>query len=716
LALALGCRQDVPALFQRNQRPETTLTIIPEDSTLGLYRYHVYWRGEDPDGRVLRYIFAITDTLSRNEEENWDPTLAEDIEHSFYTEKTDSIFVFNSSLGHAAFHISAIDDFGDKDRTPARAFFKVKDNGLPKVQFLDVRSPALSEPCTAELCTIPNYTPFKIRFTGTTSNGAVTGYQWQSQRPARGPRTQPPEPFQPLGVDSLFWDADLETTLVDFRGDTLWSLRQGIVTVYYNITRDDSLTGNFSFRARVRDQATQTSLLAEGFKRVVINHDPETQLYRMPRCDCPNAPQPCSATDSVRAGFLTGIDATPWPVEDWVPFCEGDTLPTAAHVRFFVKGVDDSLDVPETPGGGLKDVSYSYWYYYTAPGGLGQLTMPASRAYAPTTVALPPVVGGGGDYRGMIGWDADHGLCPFDYTFFAAAVDEQDKLDGTPDFMSFHVSHTPTIDRFLVDSLRTLDPITLKRPPLTVVFIPKCRATFPQFCPPAGVTFGPDTIAVYGVNIPPANPATILQGQNDFLFPFDALGHDSPRDRDTYRGIPIASYYGDNIAGRIRAWIYNFACQAPPGEVCDDLGLLGENDWRTELKQGDDPVDAEVFDEPLLVRMNLDTLCTAAPCTPASIRIGLPSAKLGRHLLTVRGRDSDAIGQICNEPTSLDSTVLANRSLGPTQVSEQGRPTEIDSLVVNWVQYGDVRPWVSRQPAKQKTGFWQALLRKKVSR
>src|SRR5512139_3181475 len=82
VALAFGCRQEVPPLFRRNQPPETTLTIVPEDSAQGFYRYHVYWRGEDVDGRVVRYIFAITDTLSKNEEENWDPERFEDREKS----------------------------------------------------------------------------------------------------------------------------------------------------------------------------------------------------------------------------------------------------------------------------------------------------------------------------------------------------------------------------------------------------------------------------------------------------------------------------------------------------------------------------------------------------------------------------------------------------------------------------------------------------------
>src|SRR5262245_9209334 len=137
-ALAMSCRQEVPPLFQINQPPETTLTVIPEDSTRGFYRYHVYWHGEDTDGHIVRYLFAITDSLSRNELDNWNPETAEDRDRGVYTTKSDSIFVFNSAHGHQALNIVAIDDFGRRDRSPARAYFFPIDNGEPRVEFIDV--------------------------------------------------------------------------------------------------------------------------------------------------------------------------------------------------------------------------------------------------------------------------------------------------------------------------------------------------------------------------------------------------------------------------------------------------------------------------------------------------------------------------------------------------------------------------------------------------
>jgi hypothetical protein len=137
------------AAFPAQSAPQTTLTVVPEDSAQGYYRYHVYWRGEDSDGRILRYIFAITDTLSRNEEDNWNPGIAEDRDRGIYTTKTDSVFIFNSARGRQAFNITSIDDFGDRDPSPARAYFRIVDNGLPCVHFLvSGRSEPATHGCT----------------------------------------------------------------------------------------------------------------------------------------------------------------------------------------------------------------------------------------------------------------------------------------------------------------------------------------------------------------------------------------------------------------------------------------------------------------------------------------------------------------------------------------------------------------------------------------
>src|SRR6185436_3422573 len=112
------------------------------------------------------------------------------------------------------------------------------------------------------------------------------------------------------------------------------------------------------------------------------------------------------------------------------------------------------------------------------------------------------------------GWGNSNfqGLCPFDFTFYAAAVDENGKRDGTPDSLNFYVSGSPQIDSVAV--------------PLVVVLAPKCPAALPIFCPDVtGISFGPDTLFLVGQHV--ANdPLHPLPGTNRFRLPFLATGHD----------------------------------------------------------------------------------------------------------------------------------------------------------------------------------------------
>src|SRR5678816_27840 len=65
--LAFGCERDDSVTFDRNRPPETFITQGPENSidddpTDLFYRAHLYWRGEDLDGTIAGFRFAIDDT------------------------------------------------------------------------------------------------------------------------------------------------------------------------------------------------------------------------------------------------------------------------------------------------------------------------------------------------------------------------------------------------------------------------------------------------------------------------------------------------------------------------------------------------------------------------------------------------------------------------------------------------------------------------------
>lgn len=689
VSLVIGCRQEVPPLFRPNQPPETTLTIIPEDSTLGFYSYRVYWHGTDPDGRVVRYIFAITDTVSRTPEENWDPQRAEDRERSFYTEKSDSIFIFDSARGRQTFNISAIDDHGRMDRTPARSFFSIVDNGLPRVEFLDVRTDRADiAPCAALPCTIPAYTDFRVSFRGTTRNNRITGFQWQGIRPGE----IEPEPWQPLLEDSLFLPGGTDTEGVSARGDR-WTLRGDTVTVFYHNARADSIEhGNFVFRARVRDEANLVSLLSLGARRVVLNYDPDTRLQRISPCDCPNPPPNCGARDSVAVGWVVGVDQTGFQDRSlWMRVCPGDTVPQFAHMRFYVRGADDGRDEPMNPAGTRRDVGFSYRFKWTAGEGddfLRSDNMPFSDEVAAADFVLPPPYGTPW-HGGFSGWGIPNaGVCPFNFTFLAAAVDEHGKGDGTPDSLSFFASAAPVID-------------SVRVPPV-LVFVPVCPPQFSSFCPNLATLppFGPDTLLVQGEFIQGPSQFPISFGSNRFTFPFRAWGHEHPRDRNPVQG---QAAYSSLSEGRIRSWRFTFDCTAPG---CADILIPGEMQWKAD-RQDLDPPGQQIFDDPLQIDLPLDTLCTSPPGAPCfgTFKMALPRGGFGPYRFTVQGRDSEAQGQLCPEPSDLGP----NPSTFSRTVAEQGRRTQLITRTVVVRQLQEVRRYVPA-PAKPIFGTEKRLM------
>ena len=679
-ALALGCRQEVPPLFRRNQPPETSLTIVPEDGATGFYRYHVYWHGQDPDGRVIRYLFAISDTLSRDEAENWNPETAEDRERGVYTEKTDSILVFDSSRGRQALSIVAIDDFGRRDRTPARAFFKTVDNGLPRVEFVDVMGfrddGSVEAPCVgAAPCTISTFTNFRVRFSGTTRNTRIVGVQWQGVRPGQ----IDPEPVQPGLSDSVYVSAALDTFVMS-GNDTLWSLHGGITSVfYYNRYGDFIPAGNFNFNARVKDEARLESLGSSGRRRITINHDPQTHLYRVAACDCPKPPPNCAAQDSVAVGWIVGYDITALPdSSQWRMFCHGDTIPQRAHVRFYTRGKDDRRDLPIggrlLPPAPLGDAGFSYRFQWNAPGSLQNTSMPYSSEYRPSDYMIPPPFNT--PWHGhRSGWgdvSVFQGLCPFDFSFFAASVDEWNKRDGSADSLAFFVSFSPQIDSVLA--------------PGVIVLAPTCGFN-PAACPDLStISFGPDTLLVVGQHVRDFTTPCAL-GLNRFVMPLRAYGHEHPEDRN-------APGVRDENRGRIKSWLYRLTCSDPG---CDDIAFPGEGQWRDDVRNEVDPI-TQVFDDTLRVTFTLDTLVVGAS-TCNDVKAVLPGEGLGPYRFEVQGRDVRGLGETCTEPSSLEPQPVAFQR--PVEV---GRSTQLVTRTVVVRQLQDVRPYVRRAAAKA-SGF-----------
>ena len=63
LGLWAGCREEEVIEVDTNLPPDTYLTCAPPESSSNLCRIHVYWHGEDPDGEVVGFYVAVTDSM-----------------------------------------------------------------------------------------------------------------------------------------------------------------------------------------------------------------------------------------------------------------------------------------------------------------------------------------------------------------------------------------------------------------------------------------------------------------------------------------------------------------------------------------------------------------------------------------------------------------------------------------------------------------------------
>jgi hypothetical protein len=123
-----GCREQTTAPIDRNLAPETFLTSAPGDSQTSFYRVSVHWVGIDPDGVVVRYEVAVTDSVPREQDIQWHRTTRSDSLITFRVEETREV------LGHR-FYVRSIDNEGKSDPSPAWAFFGARDNLPPEVEF-----------------------------------------------------------------------------------------------------------------------------------------------------------------------------------------------------------------------------------------------------------------------------------------------------------------------------------------------------------------------------------------------------------------------------------------------------------------------------------------------------------------------------------------------------------------------------------------------------
>ncbi len=191
LTLFTGCRAFQPEAVIVNRPPETFLIGAPLEGGGGYYHYHMFWYGSDEDGNVVKFAWALTDTsvqdedtIDDEEDARFNPAL--DITHleiANWTTRTDSIFDFQINQGTSpsadmTFHMVAMDDFGDFDRTPARLHFFSNTLGSPLINFFRIEETPNGdihvdfEP--GESDTVGYGKPYRLGWVGSSPN--VLGY------------------------------------------------------------------------------------------------------------------------------------------------------------------------------------------------------------------------------------------------------------------------------------------------------------------------------------------------------------------------------------------------------------------------------------------------------------------------------------------------------------------------------------------------------------
>jgi hypothetical protein len=117
-AWASGCADSVKPPRPQESDPETELTYAPVQNDSTYFRVHLYWSGTDHDGEVTGFRFA-TDADTTLPVTQWRQTTAHDTTLAFPVDPV------RASALHA-FMISAVDNAGRMDQSPAKRVFSTR--------------------------------------------------------------------------------------------------------------------------------------------------------------------------------------------------------------------------------------------------------------------------------------------------------------------------------------------------------------------------------------------------------------------------------------------------------------------------------------------------------------------------------------------------------------------------------------------------------------
>jgi len=506
LALA-GCRAFEPETVIVNKAPETYLTGAPVEEGGGQFHFHLFWHGTDEDGRVERFVWALTDSTVQDEEtdddeedERFNPAVnitTLDIAH--WTTRTDTVFDFQINEGSITqrdmtFHIAAVDDRGDFDRTPARLYFLSNSLGRPRIRFYDSLARG-EENRIADLDTVGFGQPFVISWDGVTPNIASFSDELLAERDTIAPFDD--------GLYGYKYRLPLDVPCDEVNEDC-WQPRrfnvaEGRLRSYFGEVQSLEFANNAeSFQPLDQRRLAQgvhvllvNTIDVAGVEvpvdkqalNFVINYDPETYLLGQPQ------PHDVNHDGVVDAGEVLDFATDPFFTDDLnsypyytrelpdgtilqEPFGPGDRVPQRSVVTFKAVGWDDHRDVRlreiDNYDGSSTPREVEFQGKFDA---VGFYRGGANSLFRFESQFSPTGSNWSDETRGVAADTISFTVGSFDYEFTMRAVDELDKRDFTPSVFDFKGNFRPE-----VQCVRVVQPGTP-----SVIYDGTCDASIDTF-------------------------------------------------------------------------------------------------------------------------------------------------------------------------------------------------------------------------------------------
>ena len=491
LSFLFGCRAFQPEVIIVNHPPETYIIAAPMEESGGKFNFHVYWYGTDDDGRVVNYVWALTDSSIQDDETdedeedaNFNPALnITTLEIGHWTTRNDSIFDFQINDGfnmsrNMTFHIVAQDDRGDFDRTPARLRFLSNALGGPMIEFYN-STEQNDETRITGMDTIGYGAPFEFTWKGGTANTIDYPPDLLAVRDTVPPRTDGLFGFK----YKLPLDVQCDDSINDCWNPTRFDFAEGGKVSYYadisHLTfSNDSDNDPDVHKRRLSNGVHQLFVTtidiagvelrpADQLLSFVINHDPDTWILRGEdtggRVRDNEEPKeldydPFNPTQErvYPYYYLYDLDGN---YHSYTEFNEYEMLPNRAIAVFKAMGKDHEDDIRFVDIDPALDPGFKLMF---------QGKFEAWGHFRGSETSLYPINTEWSLLKESI-WDdtslpdslsADtlsFNVGPFDYRFQMRSVDEHLRRDGTPETFEFTGNYPPeahavTVGTFVSDA------------------------------------------------------------------------------------------------------------------------------------------------------------------------------------------------------------------------------------------------------------------------